>query len=87
MVIILNQTTIFEWFVTSRCGCKNAHQKYMYSEEVGLCVQNIGSILGSIVNIQWGPVSPFNDIENLHFENEQDIHMSCKNHDATSYWA
>ena len=87
MVIILNQTTIFEWFVASRCGCKNAHQKYMYLEEVELCIQNIGTILGSIVNIQWGPVWSFNDTENLHFDNEQDIHMSYKNYDTTSYWA
>ena len=32
-----------------------------------------------------GPVWPLNEHENLHFENEYDIHLSSKNYEATGY--
>jgi len=37
----------------SRCGSKNWHRKVMCLEEIGLCVQHILAILGSIVNMNW----------------------------------
>lgn len=41
----LNQTPIF-----GRCRCKDGHQKDMCLWEIGLCVQNLSIILGSILN-------------------------------------
>ena len=43
-------TLIFEWYVI-RCGFKNGHQKDMCFKELGLCVQNMPTVLNSTVNI------------------------------------
>ena len=36
------------------CGSKNGHQIDMGSKEIGLCAQNMLTILGSVANIIWG---------------------------------
>ena len=36
------------------CGSKNGHQKDMFLEAIGLRVENLLTILGSIVNIMGG---------------------------------
>ena len=57
----LNPTPIFEWYVV-RCGFKNEHQKDVSQEMI--------TILGSIGNNMEGPIWPFNEHKNLHFDNE-----------------
>ena len=46
-------TTMFEWCVV-RCGSENAYQKHMYSNEIGLCAQNMMTILNSMVHVMCG---------------------------------
>ena len=45
LVTFLNERPIFEWCVVS-CGSKNEHQKEMCLKEIGLCAQNVRTILG-----------------------------------------
>jgi hypothetical protein len=33
----------------------------------------------------WGHVQPFNEHENIHFDNRKDIHTSSKNHKESGY--
>lgn len=58
---------------------------------IGLCVQNLVAILGSIINMigGWGRLYDHLDLvfyfkKNLHFDNESDIQMSSKNHEEMS---
>ena len=61
----------------------NRYQKgNMSLKEIGLCDQNMLTRLGSIVNITRWPIWPFNEHKNLHFDNEWDIHLISKNHEA-----
>jgi hypothetical protein len=50
LVTFLNERPIFEWCVVS-CVSKNGHQKDIGSKEIGLCAQNVRTILGSKVNM------------------------------------
>ena len=43
---------------------KNGHQKGY--DKIGLCAQNISTILGSIGNIR--PMQPLEEKENIHFD-------------------
>jgi len=44
---------MFEWYVV-RHGYKNGHLEDMCLEDVGLCLQNMQAILGSLVNMIGG---------------------------------
>ena len=52
-------------------------------QEIGPHDQNMVVILIVIVNMNWGKgrraTQPFTEHENLHFDNEQDVHTSFKN--------
>jgi hypothetical protein len=48
-VTYLNRTPIFEWYVVA-CGFKNGCKENMGVKKIGLHVQNMISIIGSIVN-------------------------------------
>ena len=50
IIIVLNQIATFVWFVV-RCGLKNAHQNDICLQDIGLCAENMVTILPSIVNI------------------------------------
>ena len=50
MVTFINLTTIFEWCVV-KSGYKNINQKDMCSKEIGVHVQNMFSILNSIISM------------------------------------
>ena len=76
LVTYLIRTSIFEWYVV-RCGFKNEHQKDVSQEMI--------TILGSIGNNMEGPIWPFNEHKNLHFDNEEDIHVSSKNYEESGY--
>lgn len=47
VVALLNLTPLFEWYMVGFV-VKNKHQKAMYYDEIGICTQNISTILGSI---------------------------------------
>ena len=47
---LVPMTPIFEWY-EDRCGSVNWHKKNTCSKDIGLHVQNMLTILGSIVNI------------------------------------
>ena len=53
-----------------RCGSKNGYQKDMCLEDIGLCAQNMITMIGSIVNIIWkgggGVYIPCNEHENIY---------------------
>jgi hypothetical protein len=58
----------------------------MYFKEIGLHAQNMLIILGSIINIFGGETYMiFEELKNLHFEDEEDIHMSSKNYVENGY--
>lgn len=59
LVFFLNPTTVFEWCV-ARCECKNAHPKKNLLETVR--AQQHDNVYDHL-----------NHIENLHFDNKQDI--------------
>jgi hypothetical protein len=82
LVTYLNQTPIFEWYVI-RWGSKNAYWKDMCSKKIGLCGQNMITILGSIVNMIGGPVLPFNELDFM--SHELDFHMSFDNYEGSDY--
>ena len=47
------------------------HQNDICSKEIELCVHNMVTSLGSVVNvIKGGPVKPLNEHQNLHLDNE-----------------
>ena len=62
-------------------------------KETRLHVQNTMTILGLIVNMIWarrgggggGAIWLFNEYENLHFDNERDIHTSPGNDEKSGY--
>ena len=76
---------MFERYVP-RCGSKNGRHNDMCLEEVGLRAQNMLTILSSTINLiretytttEWTQ-------ENLHFDNNQDIHTSSENCEANGY--
>ena len=51
LLTYLNRTLIFELV---RCGSKYGHQNNICSKDIGLCAQNLLTILGSFVNIIGG---------------------------------
>jgi hypothetical protein len=51
--IAIGCTSMFEWYVV-RHGYKNGHLEDMCSEDVGLRLQNMQAILGSLVNMIGG---------------------------------
>ena len=65
--------------------CTYRESKY----DLGLCYDKgilastlvLLTILGPWVKMIGGPIWPLNECENLHFENEWDIHMSSKNYE------
>ena len=62
------------------CVSKNGHQKEVCSREIGQHAQTMPTILGSIVNINWDrSIWSLNEHNNLHFDNEKDIHVSSEN--------
>ena len=61
--------------MVSTCGCKKRHKKDMCLQEIGLCVQNVLTILGSMVNM-WVEGGAFHVHVNFHFDN--DSRFSCE---------
>ena len=59
-----------------RNGSKIRYGRYIFFKEIGLRAQHMITILGSLINIWWGSKSPFNEHDNLHDDNEQNIHVS-----------
>ena len=57
----------------------------MCSKQIGLHAQYTISILGLIANIVEGNYMAVDKRENLHFENEWDIHRSSKNYEESGY--
>lgn len=49
VVALHNWTPLFEWYMAGFV-VKNKHQKAMCYDEIGLCIQNILTILGSILD-------------------------------------
>ena len=57
--------------------------KDMCLKEIGLCAQNMLTILSSVVNnTRGGHIEPLHEHENLCFDYGQDIHISSKNYEA-----
>ena len=53
--------------------------------EIGLCTHNMLIILGSIVNMIGVNYMTLNEYENVHFDNEKDIHMSSETCETNVY--
>ena len=68
-VTYLNLPPMLKWYVVSG-GFKKEYQKDVYFWDIESCVQNMKPIIGSTINILEGDVCPFNEYENLHFDNE-----------------
>ena len=48
-IVYLNWMPILERYMV-RCGSKNGYLKVMWLKEIGLCAQDVITILGSIIN-------------------------------------
>jgi len=51
LVTDLNRSNVFEWYVVVWCNSKDGCQKHLFFKEIGLCVHNVVTILGSTINI------------------------------------
>ena len=62
-------------------------QKDMSSKGIGLRAQNMLTLLGAVVNMYFGGggIWSLNKHTNLHFDNEQEIHMSSQNYEKSGY--
>ena len=69
---------MFEWCAV-RYKFKNNHQKGMSSKEVGLCAHNLLGLLGSFFQHDWGTCMK-RKRKKLEVKNEEDAHMSFRNH-------
>ena len=68
--LFLLEHPMSKWYVVW-CGSKNKYQKDTCLKEVKIYAKNLISKLDSIVSIiGGGPIRPFNEHENLYFENE-----------------
>ena len=67
------------------CEAKNGHQNDMCWKEIELRAQHLLTILDIIVNIIRWNYATFINTENLHFDNEQEIHMSSENYEESGY--
>jgi len=62
------EQNVDEWYMV-RCNSKNGYQKDMCIE-IELHAQHTITNLCSIANIIGGPIRPFNEHEDLHFDNK-----------------
>ena len=53
LITSVNWTPIFEWCMVW-WGSKKEYQEEMCLTDIGLCAENMITILSSIVNIKWG---------------------------------
>ena len=67
LVTYLNRTLIFELV---RCGSKNGHQNNICLKNIGLCAQNLLTILGSFEHHWRDFYDCIRKKECLHFGNE-----------------
>ena len=69
-----------------KCGSMNTHpKKDKCLEAIGLHAQNLLTILGSTLNViggGGGGIWSFDEFQKLHFDNEQNIHISSQNCEA-----
>ena len=72
LVAFLNQTPVFVW---SGVDLRTDTKKSCALQEIGLDVQNLFTILGSIVNLIEGTYMTIDDLEDLHFDNESYLFM------------
>lgn len=68
------------------CECKNEHQKDICWKDIDLCAQNMLTILDTMVNIiGGGAIWSLTIVEDLHFEDEEDVHMSSKTYEESGH--
>ena len=68
-VTSLNRRPVFKWVIWLGVA-PTTDAKKTCSKEIGLCAQNMTTILGSIVNIiVGGSICPLDERENFHFDN------------------
>ena len=68
------------------CDSENGCQKDTCSKEIGMhAFRNLLSILDAIVNIIEELLGSFDNLENLHFDNEYNVHRSSENHEGSGY--
>ena len=59
---------------------------HVSKKRIGLCAQIMITILGSVINITKVGGDLYNEHENLHFDNEQNIHTTLKTtHNITKH--
>ena len=70
---------------------KNEHQiLHLFFQDIGLRAQTLLTTLSSIINTIARSIWPFNELENLHFNNEDDIHKNSNIFEENDYkhnWA
>ena len=82
----LCQTPVFDWCVVWRESKNGCQKDIMCLKEIARPhAPNMLTTVDSIVNITRGPICPSNGHENLHFDNQEDIYMSSKNYEESSY--
>lgn len=72
-----------------RCGPKNGYQKDLWLKEIGLCAQNMTTMLGLVVYIIGGGRGLYNTINehnSPHFDNELGTRMSYKDDEERLMW-
>ena len=57
----------------------------MFSKNIALSVQNMITILNLTVNVNGGPIWPFNEHAIRHLKNELDIYMSSENYGESGH--
>ena len=77
----------FRWELVVPHGLSILELTHVFNKEVGLRAYNFANIcrLNSQHKGGGGPIGPYNELKNLHFDNEEYMHMSSKIHEANGY--
>jgi hypothetical protein len=81
-VRVFKQIPMFEWCKV-RCDSRNGHPKDTCLKEIGThALPNLLTILDIIINILGIFLESFDNLKNLHFDNEYNVPRSSENHEG-----
>ena len=83
LLILITNLYIFEWYVV-RCGFKNGCWKDLCLKVIGLCVQNMMTILDSMINIVMLR-DRLRNMRILHFSDEHNVRTNSKHYEECGF--
>ena len=69
-----------------RYECKNGQQKDIWWKDIDQCAPNMLTFLNTMVNlVEGGAIWSLTNIDDLHFEDEEDVYMSSENNEESGH--